>query len=107
MKISLKLDPDTLAITHKIICDEYNSCNADKFEKSLRAELWEILSKKCIAYTNNPNGKPRTINLRYHLACILQECINDFLLVKIKRFGTYEYIEDKELRLSLISKLGV
>lgn len=105
MKISLKLDPDTLAITHKIICDEYNSCNADKFEKSLRAELWEILSKKCIAYTNNPNGKPRAISLRYHLALIFQDCINDFLLVKIKRFGTYEYNKLIMLKNDLHQKL--
>lgn len=90
MKISLKLDPDTLAIAHKIAVDEYHKCNSSKFDKSLRAELWEILSKKCIAYTNNPNGKPRTISLRYHLAIVLQDCINDFL-IKHPRFGTYEY----------------
>lgn len=90
MKINLKLHPDTLVIVHKIAVNEYHKCNSSKFDKSLRAELWEILSKKCIAYTNNPNGKPRTISLRYHLACVLQDCVNDFLIKK-PRFGTYEY----------------
>lgn len=66
MKITLKLDPDTLSIAHRIAVDEYNRCITSKYDKSLRAELWEVLSKKCIAYTNNPNGKPRTISIRYH-----------------------------------------
>lgn len=90
MKISLKLEPDTLAIVHKIACNEYHRCNTNKFDKSLRAELWELLSKKCITYANNPNGKPKTISLRYHLALVLQDCLNDFLL-KNPRFGAFEY----------------
>lgn len=105
MKITLKLDPDTLAIAHKIACDEWHRCNNSKFDKSLRAELWEILSKKCIAYTNNPNGKPRIISLRYHLACVLQDCVNDFLLVKTRMFGTYEYNKLIMLKNDLHQKL--
>lgn len=103
--ISIKFDTDTLSITHKIICSEYHSCNTDKFEKSIRAELWDILSKKCISYANNPNGKPRTINLRYHLARVLQDCINNFLLVKIRMFGTYEYNKLIMLKNELHQKL--
>lgn len=104
MKINLKLAPDTLTIVHKIACDEWHRCNSSKFDKSLRGELWEILSKKCIAYTNNPNGKPRTISLRYHLACVLQDCINDFLL-RNPRFGTYEYNKLIMLKNELHQKL--
>lgn len=104
MKITLKLDPDTLAIVHKIACDEWHRCNSSKFDKSLRAELWEILSKKCIAYTNNPNGKPRTISLRYHLAIVLQDCTADFLL-RNPRFGTYEYNKIIMLKNDLHQKL--
>lgn len=105
MKINLKLHPDTLAIAHKIAVYEYNKCKSNKFKKSLRAELWEILSKKCIAYTNNPNGKPKTISLRYHLASVLQECVNDFLLVNMEAFGAYEYNKLIMLKNELHQKL--
>lgn len=104
MKISLKLDPDTLSIAHKIVCDECHRYRNSRFGKSIRAELWEVLSKKCIAYTNNPNGKPRMISLRYHLASTLQECINDFL-VKNPSFGTYEYNKLIMLKNELHQKL--
>lgn len=105
MKINLKLHPDTLVIVHKIAVNEYHKCNSSKFDKSLRAELWEILSKKCIAYTNNPNGKPRTISLRYHLASTLQECIDNSLLVNMRAIGTYEYNKLIMLQNDLYQKL--
>lgn len=90
MKVTLKIDPDTLAIVHKIICEEYHKCTTSKFEKSLRAELWEVLSKKCISYTNNPNGKPITIVLRYHIAEVLLECLVDFQTNRGSMLGFYE-----------------
>lgn len=90
MKITLKLDPETLSIAQKIVVEECNRYYKDKFGRSLREELREILSKKCIAYMATPNGKPRTISLRYHLAFILHDCLNDFLIRK-SIFGTYEY----------------
>lgn len=104
MKISLKLDPDTLSIAHKIVCDECYRYRNSRFGKSIRAELWEVLSKKCIAYINNPNGKPITISLRYHLAIVLQDCTADFLL-RNPRFGTYEYNKIIMLKNELHQKL--
>lgn len=68
MKISIKIDPETLFLLHKIIGQENNKTLGRNTGKSMLVELFEKLTKACIAYTGNANGKKRTLELRYHLA---------------------------------------
>ena len=68
MKVTFKIDPETLFLLHKIIGQESNITVGRNCGKSMLVELFEKLTKACIAYTGNPNGKKRTLELRYHLA---------------------------------------
>lgn len=85
MKITIKIDPETLFLIHRLIRDKGNAATL-KYHKSVLTELFEIFSRKCIAYTGNANGKPRTLNLRYHLA---QEVFS-ILCEKSLNIGLYE-----------------
>lgn len=105
MKVKIKIDPETLALTHKIITDEYHLCFTSKSAKSLRVELWEVLSKKCLAYANNPNGQPRTIVLRYHIAEVLLECLVDFQTNRGSMLGFYEQNKIELFKNNLHQKL--
>ena len=105
MKIKIKIDPETLAMTHKIIGDECYYYFTSKSAKSMRVELWEVLSRKCLTYANNPNGKPRTIILRYHIAEVLLECIVNFLTNKSHMLGFYEQNKIELFKNDLYQKL--
>lgn len=68
MKITIKIDPETLFLLHKIIGQQNSNTIGRSAEKSMLVEIFEKLTKACIAYTGNANGKKRTLELRYHLA---------------------------------------
>lgn len=78
MKVSIKIKPETLVLLQRIILISCQVAN-DRFSQSLRSELWEVLTKKCINYTQRPDGKGKKISLRYHIAHTLLVCGREFL----------------------------
>lgn len=91
MKITIKLDPETLHLMHRLILDKCQMIDYGipaRCGKSMLVELWEIFSKKCISYNVNPNGKDRSLSLRYHLVNEMYE----LLLAEINHpsLGVYE-----------------
>lgn len=90
MKITFKIDPETLHLVHRIVLDNCQTVASTgrRCKKSMHVELWEILSKKCISYNVNPNGKDRSLCLRYHLVNEMYE----MLLAEINHpsLGVYE-----------------
>lgn len=89
MKITLKTDPETLFLLHRIILENCQMIANDRFQrsgKSMRVELFEILSKRCIAYTSNPNGKKLNLALKYHLASLVYDILQDLKI----QFAIYE-----------------
>ncbi len=87
MKITIKIDPETLFLLQRISL-ERSQFKTRNIGKSMRIELFEILSRKCIAYSTNPNGKPRTIELRFHLAAQLLEDVKN--AINYDDSGTFE-----------------
>lgn len=106
MKITIKIDPDTLLLIQKIELT-YSNLNAEsreeRIQKSIRQDLFEKLSRACISYTANPNGKERNITLKYHLAHRLFDDIV-FTLYQ-KTFGIYEACKLDKLKNELHQKL--
>ena len=88
MKISIKTDPETLYLLHRLVLDAAQTSPGRSSGKSMRVELFEILARRCVSYSANPNGKPRTITLRYHLAAALLELITT--VIKHPSLGIYE-----------------
>lgn len=81
MKISLKIDPETLFILHNIIVKESQMIannRAQRSGKSMRVELFEVICKRCITYSSNRNGKKITLTLKYHLASLIYDILSDF-----------------------------
>lgn len=80
MKITIKTDPETLFLLHKIANDQTqvmaNSIEA-KAMKSMRIELFTILTQRCFSYSQNPNGKKLQLTLKYHLAAMIYDIITD------------------------------
>ena len=90
MKLTIKTDPETLFLLHKIILDSAQMIadnRARRAGKSMRVELFETISKRCITYTSNPNGKDLTITLKYHLASLVYDILED---LKFSYGGIYE-----------------
>ena len=54
----------------------------------MHLELFQILSGKCVGYSANPNGKPKTVSLRYHLLNELFELTYSAILYG--ELGIYE-----------------
>jgi hypothetical protein len=88
MKISIQADPQTLYLIHAIVLKNTQLISTNKSGKSMCAELFEILAKRCIAYAANPNGKPRSFTLRYHLAEKLLELVKQKMM--LGDLGVYE-----------------
>lgn len=90
-KIKIKIFPETLFLLQKIENKYANlpaMSRADRIQKSIRWELFQKLSRSCVAYTTNPNGKPRTIELNYHLA---HRLFDDIVFTLVQRvFGFHE-----------------
>lgn len=55
--------------------------------KSMRIELFEIISKRCISYSLNPNGKKLNLTLKYHLVDLVFDILSD---LKKSYGGIYE-----------------
>ena len=71
MKLTIKTDPETLFLLQKVILDSAQiiaDTKGRKIGKSMRVELFDTVSKRCISYTSNPNGKDLSLTLKYHLA---------------------------------------
>lgn len=64
-------------------------------------ELFEILSRKCISYTANANGKKRTLVLWYHLAFVIFEISRD----DHPSYGHYERNKLDQLKNQLYLKM--
>jgi len=80
MKISLTIDPETLFILHSIIVKECQMIANNRIQrsgKSMRVELFEVLSKRCITYSSHRNGKKTTLTLKYHLASLVYDIVSD------------------------------
>ncbi len=105
-KIKLKIPPETLFLLQKITLTYKQIQGKDKTGKiaqSIREELFEKLSRSCITYTGNPNGKARELTLRYYLA---NQIYNDILFTLEQRvFGFYEANKLEILKNELHQKL--
>lgn len=80
MKISLKIDPETLFLLHKIAneqCQIIANNIGRKSTKSMRIELFTLLTQRCFSYQLNPNGKKLQFTLKYHLAALLYELVTE------------------------------
>jgi len=78
MKITIKIDPETLFLVHSILVLKRNvfSTNlTEKVNKSMTSELFEVITKRCFSYTSNPNGKKISLTIRFHLANFLCDII--------------------------------
>lgn len=90
MKITLKIDPETLFLVQSILVLKrgiYPRNREEKVNQSMALELFEVISKRCFAYTLKPNGKEMKLGLKFHLASLLL----DLILNQNKiAFGNYE-----------------
>lgn len=80
MTVTLKTDPETLFLLHKIVnaqCQMIADSIGRKAGKSMRMELFSILTQRCFSYSQNPNGKKLQLTLKYHLAALLYELVTD------------------------------
>ena len=90
MNVSIKIDPETLFLLHKIISKSAQmiaNTRVQKAEKSMRVELFGIISKRCITYSTNPKGKSLTLTLKYHLADIIWNILDAVQW----SYGMYEF----------------
>ena len=89
MKVSLKTDPETLFLLHKIIneqCQIIATNIGSKSDKSMRIELFTLFTQRCFSYSQNPNGKKLQFTLKYHLAATLYDLVTN----NNKLSGMYE-----------------
>ena len=103
MKITIKTDPETMFLLHRIVLDNSQTTGPRRSCKSMVIELFEKFSKHCISYTGNPNGKPRSIELRYHLADKLLELVKE--VMQKASFGTFEHNKLEMFKNDLHQKL--
>lgn len=104
MKVTIKTDPETLFLLHKIILDQCQMIANDRARrsgKSMRIELFEILSRRCIVYSSNPNGKNLSLSLKFHLANLIYDILADLRL----SLGIYEANKLEMLKNELHRKL--
>lgn len=89
MKIKIKTEPETLFLLHNVVLQHSQfSLTGRSSGKSMIIELFEVLSKKCISYSTNANGKKRDLELRFHLAEKLLELTKTKILER--SLGIYE-----------------
>ena len=90
MKITIKTDVETLFLLHKIVGQHgwysFPKTIAERLKKSMITEIFEILNKRCFAYSANPNGRKMSVSFRYHLASLLF----DIIRITELTFGIYE-----------------
>ena len=92
MKIPLKIPPETLFLIHRLVLDRAEKISifepTKKIQKSMLHEIFETLARSCVTYHANPNGKPRKLTLRYHLANQLYEMLIE--QINNPKLGIYE-----------------
>ena len=106
MKISVKLAPETLFLVHKILLNEIQTPSDTRDKKVLKSiliELFNVFVKKCISYGNSPNGRSRTVNLKYYQADKLCDILCS--LLQSASFGMNEYNKLDMLKNELHQKL--
>lgn len=89
MKITIKVTPEALFLLHGVINNMRQKIAKSREERvrlSIIQELFQILTSRCIAYTNNTNGKPRTLTLKYYQA----DCLCRVLCCFSQKLGIYE-----------------
>lgn len=104
MNISIKIDPETLFLLHKVVLEETQmraNDRARRVAKSMRMELFAMISKRCITYSNNQNGKKMSINFKYYQADLVCKILDDMNY----SFGIYEANKLDMLRNQLHQKL--
>jgi len=90
MKITLKIDPETLFLIQSILVLKRNIFPRSKEEKvnqSMTLELFDVISKRCFSYCSNPNGNKLSLGLKFHIASLLLDII---LNQNKTAFGNYE-----------------
>lgn len=78
MKVSIKIDPETLFLLHQIInkeCQIIATNIGSKSDKSMRIELFTLFTQRCFSYSQNKNGKKIQLTLKYHLAATLYDLV--------------------------------
>lgn len=89
MKVTLKTDPETLFLLQKMVNEECQMISTNigrKSGKSMRIELFTLLTQRCFTYSSNPNGKKVQLTLKYHLAALVLE-----IIISLKsNFGVFE-----------------
>lgn len=104
MNISIKMDPETLFLLHKVMLEESQMRANDRARragKSIRMELFATISKRCITYSNNQNGKTISISFKYYQADLICKILDDMKYV----FGVFEANKLDMLRNQLHQKL--
>ena len=93
MKAIIKTDPETLYLLQKIANTQKENVVRNSIEakamKSMKTELFIILTKRCFVYSENPNGKKLQLTLKYHLAALLYEMITSVIVYR--KLGTFEH----------------
>ena len=104
MKITLKTDPETLFLLQKMVNNECQMIATNigrKSGKSMRIELFTLLTQRCFTYSSNPNGKKVQLTLKYHLAALVLE-----IIISLKNnFGVFEANKLEILKNDLHQKL--
>jgi len=90
MKITLKIDPETLFLLQSILVLKrsiFARTLEEKVNQSMTLELFEVITKRCFTYSLNRNGKNISCQLKFHLAKLLL----DLVVTQNKTaFGNYE-----------------
>lgn len=105
MKITIKTDPETLILLHKLVNEKrfsYPATRIQKANRSLLDDLFEILTKRCFAYQNNANRKKISLSLKYHFASLLYDILIDH---QFSYGGIYEQNKLEMLKNELHQKL--
>lgn len=106
MKITIKISPEILhCLNHHL--EEISIMPAHthdkKFHKSMAMELKQTIGRMCMRYCYNPNGKPRTLTLKYHVATSLYNMIT--LIMSKSNHGIYELSQLDQLKNNLHQQL--
>lgn len=100
MKITVKVDPETLFLLHGLVMKSKQDTTRSS-SNSMIVELFEVFAKRCIGYSANPNGKPRSVTIRFHLAKRLLECVSSSQW----SFGPFEHNKLEMFKNTLHQKL--
>ncbi|SHK69464.1 hypothetical protein [Epilithonimonas mollis] len=105
MKITIKIDPESLFLVQSILVLKrsiFARTLEEKVNQSMTLELFEMVTKKCFAYSLSRNGKNISFQLKFHLAKLLFDLITN---QNKTAFGHYEQNKLEILKNDLHQKL--